>query len=210
VTLEIRLIGNRYFDISQGETTGVSLVTPQVGIFCRQLLEQIRRLPGVDSAALIDWLPMLEEAERPGEGFTVAGRTASLAGEEPSALYSAVSSDYFRVMRIPLLRGRAITDQDVETSPWVVIINEAMAHKFWPNQDPIGQVIMVHTPTAPGEERPRQIVGVVGNGNMRSPESPVPRCILRYHSSRSIVRAGLQRPDFTKAWCYEQTLYRKV
>ncbi len=163
VTLEIRLIGNRYFDISQGETTGVSLVTPQVGIFCRQLLEQIRRLPGVDSAALIDWLPMLEEAERPSEGFTIAGRTPSLVGEEPSASSSALSSDYFRVMRIPLLRGRPITDQDGETSPWVVIINEAMARKFWPNQDPIGQVITVHTPTAPGEERPRQIVGVVGN-----------------------------------------------
>ena len=163
LTLEIRLIGNRYFDISQGETTGLSRVTPRVGIFCHQLLEQARGLPGVESAALIDWLPMLEEAERPREGFTIAGRTPSPAGEEPSALFSAVSSDYFRVMRIPLLKGRPITEQDVETAPWVVVINEAMARRFWPNQDPINQVITVHTPSAPREEKPREIVGVVGN-----------------------------------------------
>ena len=163
MTLEIRLIGDRYFDISQANPSGLSRVTPQVGIFCRQLLEQIRRLPGVESAALTDWLPMLEEQERPTEGFSIAGRTPSRAGERTMALFSAVSPDFFRVMRIPLLKGRPITEQDVETAPWVVVINEAMAQAFWPNQDPIGQVITIHTPAAPGEERPREIVGVVGN-----------------------------------------------
>jgi predicted permease len=66
-------------------------------------------------------------------------------------------------MRIPLLKGRPITEQDVETAPWVVVINAAMAHKFWPKQDPIGQMIMVQTGGAPGEEKPREVVGIVGD-----------------------------------------------
>ncbi len=96
LTLEVRLIGDRYFDISQGEKTGLSLVTLQVGIFCRQLLPRIRRLPGVESAALIDWLPMLKDQARPTQGFTMAGRPSIGSGEQPAALFSAVSSDYFR------------------------------------------------------------------------------------------------------------------
>jgi putative ABC transport system permease protein len=66
-------------------------------------------------------------------------------------------------MRIPLLKGRSIAEQDVEATPWVLVINEAMARKFWPNQDPIGQMITLHTPVAPGEEKPREIVGVVAD-----------------------------------------------
>jgi len=161
VTLEVRLIGDRYFDISGWDKTGLSIVTPQVGIFCRELLEHIRQLPGVESAALIDWLPMLEEQEHPTYRFTIAGRT--IAGEQPNALFSAVSTDYFRVMRIPLLKGRSIAEQDVEATPWVLVINEAMARKFWPNQDPIGQMITLHTPAAPEEEKQREIVGVVAD-----------------------------------------------
>src|SRR6202011_1457824 len=102
-------------------------------LFCRELLERVRRLPGVESAALIDWLPMLEGQNHPTEEFTISGRMPVPAGEQPNALFSAVSSDYFRVMRIPLLKGRPITEQDVETAPWVVVINTVMAHKFWTN-----------------------------------------------------------------------------
>jgi hypothetical protein len=123
MTLEIRLIGDRYFDISRPDDMGMPLVTPQVNIFCRQLLEETRRLPGVESAAIVDWLPMLEEQERPAARFSVAARAPSLTGEQTNALFSAVSSDYFRVMHVPLLRGRPITEQDVATSPWVVVIN---------------------------------------------------------------------------------------
>ena len=71
-----------------------------------------------------------------------------------------VSSDYFRTLRIPLIRGRFLTGQDTQSAPWVVVINQAMARRFWPNDDPIGQVITIKMIK---EERPRQIVGIVGD-----------------------------------------------
>jgi len=61
-------------------------------------------------------------------------------------------------MGIPVLRGRGIDEQDRESAPWVVAINESMAHQFWPKQDPIGQVITFDNSP---DERPRQIVGIV-------------------------------------------------
>ena len=199
MTLEIRLIGDRYFDISQADSMGLSRVTPQVNIFCRQLLEETRRLPGVESAAIVDWLPMLEEQERPAGRFSIAGRAPSLTGEQPMALFSAVSSDYFRVMHVPLLRGRPITEQDVETSPWVVVINAAMAQKYWPNEDPIGQLITVNMPAHPGEEKPREIVGVVGNVRQYAlrtdprPEMYLAQLQLPPHCSPGLTEARLHK-----------------
>jgi predicted permease len=162
LTLEFRLTGSKYLDASTMEKTGFDIVMPQVDVFCRQVLERVKALPGVESAALIDWLPMSEDrTDGLSRGFTMAGRPAGLGGEKPNAFYSAISPDYFRVMQIPLLKGRSPADEDTYSTAWVVVINQAMAHKFWPNQDPIGQVITLDT--VPDEERPRQIVGVVGN-----------------------------------------------
>jgi putative ABC transport system permease protein len=63
-------------------------------------------------------------------------------------------------MEIPVLRGRDISEQDTESNAWVVVINEAMARRFWPNEDPLGKVIKFDDSP---EEKPRQIVGIVGN-----------------------------------------------
>jgi predicted permease len=162
LTLDFRLTGTKYLDVTPMDETGFDIVTPQVDFFCRQALERVKALPGVESAALIDWLPMSQErSDSPSRGFTIAGRPAALGGEKPNAFYSAISPDYFEVMQIPLLKGRSPAEQDTYSTPWVVVINVAMARKFWPNQDPIGQVITLDT--VPGEEKPREIVGVVGN-----------------------------------------------
>jgi putative ABC transport system permease protein len=180
LTLEVRLIGAKYLDISEWKT-GVDLVTPQVGIFCRQALERIKGLPGVESAALIDWLPMLGEAERMSTPITIAGRPVVTSGERPGAMFSTVSPGYFRVMQIPLLKGRDVTEHDTETAPWVVVINQAAAGKFFPNQDPIGRVITVDTRAVKAEERPREIVGIVGNvRQLRLGEDSVPEIYAPY------------------------------
>lgn len=180
LTLEVRLLGAKYLDISQWET-GVDLVTPQVGIFCRQALERIKGLPEVESAALIDWLPMLGEAERMSTPITIAGRPVVTSGERPGAMFSTVSPGYFRVMQIPLLKGRDVTEHDTETAPWVVVINQAAAGKFFPNQDPIGRVITVDTRAVQAEERPREIVGIVGNvRQVRLGEDSVPEIYAPY------------------------------
>jgi len=180
LTLEFRLTGTKYLDVSPMEKTGFDIVTPQVEIFCQQVLERVKALPGVESAALIDWLPMSEDrTDGRSRGFAIAGRPAVLGGEKPNAFYSAISPDYFRVMQIPLLRGRSPAAQDTYSTPWVVVINQAMAHKFWPNQDPIGQVITLDT--VPDEERPREIIGVVGNVKQSaSGTDPAPEIYASY------------------------------
>jgi putative ABC transport system permease protein len=75
-----------------------------------------------------------------------------------------VSTDVFSVMKIPLLKGRYLDEHDNEGAPWVIVVNEALARKFFPNEDPIGQQILLrYDPYPVDEARPRQIVGVVGN-----------------------------------------------
>ena len=191
LTLEVRLIGKKYFDISQWDKTGLDLVTPQVGIICKQVLERVRVLPGVESAALIDWLPMLEDAERFGTTFTIVGRPTVKGDARPGAMFSAISPQYFHVMQIPLLRGRDFTEQDAGTAPWVVVINDAAARKFWPNQDPIRQVITLDTQADRAEERPREIIGVVGNvRQFRLGEDPYPEIYAPYPQQAAHCTAG--------------------
>jgi predicted permease len=160
LTAEVRLTGEKYVDGSDQDKTGLNLIKPAVGIFSRQVLEHVRNIPGVQGAALIDWLPLSDNAQPAGPGFTIAGRSAVAPAERPDVLLGSVSADYFRLLGIPIVRGRGVTEQDTETSSPVVVINEAMAQQFWPNEDPIGREI---TFDSSPEERPRQIVGIVGN-----------------------------------------------
>ena len=210
LTLEVRLIGKKYFDISQWDKTGLDLVTPQVGIICKQVLERVRVLPGVESAGLIDWLPMLEDAERFGTNFAIAGRPAVTAGERPGAMFSAISPEYFRVMQIRLLKGRDLTEQDAATAPWVVVINDAMARKFWPNQDPIGQVITLDTQVTRAEERPREIVGVVGNvRQFRLGMDPFPEIYAPYPQQAQHCTAGATETRLHKSLVLRTSLASK-
>jgi predicted permease len=189
LTMEVRLLGKKYFDNSGYRNTGYALVTPQVGMFSSQLLERMKVLPGVEAAALVDWFPMIENRANSGAQITISGDSALHPGERAGAMYSVISADYFQVMQIPLLRGRRFTEQDQESSPWVVIINEAMARKFWPNSDPIGQVIKMET--APGEQPPREIVGIVGNvRQFQLGAQPAPEMYIHYTQQSPRCTAG--------------------
>ena len=111
----------------------------QRAAFYEQLLERIAGLPGVRAAGACTQLPLSG-----GEtiwGLTIEGRPEPGPGEVLQAGHRSVSPDYFRAMSIPLRRGRYFTAQDREGAPGVVIINETMANRFWPNQDPIGKRI---------------------------------------------------------------------
>ena len=160
LTAEVRLTGEKYMDGAEQEKTGLNMIRPPVGIFCRQVLEQLKNIPGVEGAALVDWLPLADNAQHAQPGFTIVGKTVDLSAEKPEVLLDGVSADYFRLMGISILRGRTVTEQDTETSAPVVVINGAMARQFWPNEDPVGREI---TFDSSPEERPRQIVGIVGN-----------------------------------------------
>ncbi len=106
-------------------------------IFYRQLLDRVRALPGVTSAGGINHLPLAGDLW--GWPFTIEGRPKTRPGESPVAVYRIVMPGYFQAMRLPVLRGRAITDTDDGRAPDVVMINESAAARYWPGEDPLGK-----------------------------------------------------------------------
>jgi putative ABC transport system permease protein len=160
VTAQVRLAGDKYIDSSDPEHLDLNVIHPPVALFCRHVLERLQGLPGVEDAVFVDWLPLAQDTQYAHPGFRIAGQAPLLSAEAPTILFDSISPGYFRVMGIPVVRGRGIDEQDKESAPWVVVINETMAHQFWPNQNPLGQVI---TFDSSPDERPRQIVGIVKN-----------------------------------------------
>jgi len=122
----------------------------------QQLLNDVKRVPAVKSAALTDIVPMRE-----GEnvlGYSVTGVIPSL-NELPQALASAVSPDYMTVMRLPLLRGRFLNELDNLRSAEVVVIDENVARHAFGTGDPVGRLLWI---PAMGK-KPVEVVGVVGH-----------------------------------------------
>ena len=103
--------------------------------FQNMLLERVRALPGVESAAVAGQVPMGGNFDR--WGFHIEGRMNPNPSEDPSAERYSITPDYFRLMQIPLVRGRLITDQDLASSQPVMVISETAA-KLWSGDDPIG------------------------------------------------------------------------
>ena len=187
LTAEVRLTGEKYMDSSTEETTGLSSILPPVDQFCRQALERTRNIPQVEDVALADWLPLLETAGYASPGFTIAGQSISSASEKPTVLRQSISPNYFGLMGIPVLRGRSVTEQDTPSNAWVVVINEAMARRFWQNEDPIGRSISFDDSP---EEKPRQIVGVVGNVHQFSLTAPPePEVYISYQQMPTRIKS---------------------
>ena len=128
--------------------------------FYRAMLERARALPGVQSASLASVVPLSDSVQ--GSDLMIPGYATSANQEAPHAEDDAVSSDYFRTMRIALKRGRDFTDADNENAPHVAVINQAMAEHFWPRQDPLGKSFTLTS----GPKHPATIVGVVQNSRM--------------------------------------------
>jgi predicted permease len=113
----------------------------QAATFFRQLLDRVRTLPGVEAAAIVNQLPMKEVTAN--SSFEVEGRPAS--ADINVADTQIIGPDYFRVMGIPLVRGRLLTEEDANLPPASVIVNEAFARKVWPGTDPVGKRIRLRT-----------------------------------------------------------------
>jgi putative ABC transport system permease protein len=152
--------GGRYLERVPGGDMEKTL--PTVTAFYQRLLEKVRALPGVESAALIGALPTRCCAEF--YSFSILGHPAPPPENRPRAGYSETSSGLFSTLKIPLIKGRYLDEYDTRGAPWVIAVNEAFARKFFPNEDPIGQQILLrYDPYPVDEQRPRQIVGIVGN-----------------------------------------------
>jgi putative ABC transport system permease protein len=129
----------------------------------QQVLEEVRRLPGVETAALVNaGLPLRGDLRT--VNVAIPGREVP-KGE--TIAFNAVSPDYFTAMRIPLLRGRLFTDADRPNGEAVMLIDDTAARKYFPGEDPVG-----HTMRFSGM---RRIVGVVGSVRHDGPEHTLRR-----------------------------------
>ena len=152
---------------------------PQTNAFYRQLLDRVRALPGVRSAGLGQHIPLgvsSSTTEVAIDGYEAAPNQQTL-----SIGRSVVSSQYFDALGISILRGRAFNADDTDSAPKVVIINEAMASKYWPDRDALGATITLEsTPRARA-----QVVGIARQSKTRDiGETPQPFLYLPLEQSR--------------------------
>jgi predicted permease len=148
-TFETSLTGT-----SHSTTAAVSSLTTQV-------VERLEAVPGVQNAASMIVLPVEAGIDLP---FTIVGKPPAKGEYSGAEQWRSISPHYFNVFKIPLRRGRQFDERDSGSAARVVVINEAMAKRYWPKEDPIGQQILIGKGLGPQfEEAPRQIVGIVGN-----------------------------------------------
>lgn len=144
--------------------------------FYQQVTEKVRALPGVMDATTTHVLPL-------NWGFEVSFQTVEgdASAEEFHEVDLRLSDEhYLSALNIPLLRGRFIADTDRgETAP-ICVINKAMAQKYWPDKDPMGQLIVLTRNDVNGEKNPRRIVGVVADVRGRINEDPPPAVYVPY------------------------------
>jgi putative ABC transport system permease protein len=158
LTMEMSLTGDRF-----QKTAGVAQLV-------RNGRERLNAIPGIEASASSCCLPMEGGFGLP---FNIIGRPVDdkkLTG----AGWMSASAGYFKVFKIPILRGRAFTDNDTTGSPGVVLINESLAKQFFPKENPVGQQLIIGKGVGKEFDEPaRQIIGVVGdihsNGLNRDP-----------------------------------------
>jgi putative ABC transport system permease protein len=138
----------------------------QRAAFYQQALEQIRALPGVQAAGAISVLPL--SGSNSSGSFRIEGREVPQNQSPPHGDRWAATAGYFETMKIPLVRGRFFNERDVADAPGVAIIDETMARKYWPNEDPVGKRITFEGPR--DNPRWREIVGIVGHVKHRGLE----------------------------------------
>jgi len=141
----------------QRTSTGASDDDPQVIAFFRETVERLNGLPGVRSAAAVNFLPLTGMGS--ATGFIIAGRPKPAPGDQPVTAVRVVDTHYFQTMGIPLQRGRNFTPRDNKQSPRVLIVSQELVRRFFPDEDPIGKKLVIEW----GSDEPDEIVGVVGN-----------------------------------------------
>jgi putative ABC transport system permease protein len=139
-------------------------ISPATTLTFQRIYERVQSLPGVLSAAGASTPPL---AGALNMGFLIEGRPAPPPDKngQPSqtASYIAITPNYFATLRTPIVQGRDFNDRDTAAAPFVIIINQTMAKRFWPNESPIGkQVRLDYVP----DEPLREIVGVAGDIRM--------------------------------------------
>jgi putative ABC transport system permease protein len=159
--------------------------------FYRSVLEQVRSLPGVQSASFAQPLPFGPVDLVNDGGFAIAGRPIPKPDQRPQSLIARAAPEYFATMQIPLLRGRVFAAQDGVNSPPEVMISDTLARRYFAGQDAVGQHLLLGRQNLSCE-----IVGVVGDvkhNNLRSairPELYLPFMRLTPAGAGLVVRTA--------------------
>jgi len=161
--------------------------------FLQQILQAVQAQPGVEKAALTAGLPGLMDGWQ--SDISAEGYKRVRKGELLQVDWSIITPDYFQVMKIPILRGRTFTQDEDEQGKPVVLIDENLARRFWPNQDAVGKHISYDSPTW------HEIIGVVPEvrtyGSQAKPliriYTPMGRTPLR--TVNLAVRASTSEPE---------------
>ena len=152
--------------------------------FFKATIENVRAVPGVQSAALVRAVPFS------GNGGTVAynveGQPQPDPASAPQALFHLVTPDYFKTMRIPILEGRDFTDRDDLTTPLVAVVNETFARRVFPDEDAVGKHI-----TTPQTKGPITIVGVVGDAKHYTSTEPQRAQLYAAHYQVPLIFSSL-------------------
>jgi putative ABC transport system permease protein len=133
--------------------------------FYNRILARLKVLPGVTSVSQV-WFTPFSGMEW-NDDIQVSGYQPP-SGEEPLVYFNWVTSDYFATLRTPLLAGRVFDSQDTPTSQRVAIVNQTMARRFFPGQNPIGKYFRISDSDEPNASQPMQIVGIVNDSKYES------------------------------------------
>ena len=136
--------------------------------FTRRLIPALQQIPGVEAAGAVTFLPL--SGWSGGVDFGIEGRPQGTGADRPSAAYQAATEDYFRALGIRVVRGRTFTARDDRAGPRVVVISEALAARYWPNEDPVGRRVLVDRREG---TIPYEIVGVVADVRHAGLEEPI-------------------------------------
>jgi putative ABC transport system permease protein len=161
--------------------------------FYRELSERLAALPGVESVSAINHLPLAGDTW--GTALTIEGRPLPPPGQGIEAIFRVSRPDYFRTMGISLFAGRDFNERDTSAAPGVVIINETLARRHWPDEDPIGKRVTLDDPR--GNTRTPQwltVVGVVKNVKQDSwTDAPSNEIYVAFQQSRGFFASTIGR-----------------
>jgi putative ABC transport system permease protein len=162
-----------------------SYPTPDdIARFFKRTIENVRAVPGVQSAALVRAVPFS------GNGgtiaYTVEGQPQPDPTSAPQALFHLVTPDYFKTMRIPILKGRDFTDRDDTQTPLVAVINDTFARRAFPGEDPIGKRF-----TTPQTQGPITVIGVVGDAKHYTATEPARAQLYAAHYQVPLIFSSL-------------------
>jgi predicted permease len=136
--------------------------------FADTLVARLEAVPGVEAVGLTNYLPL--SGWGGSIGFQVEGHPPATQAEQPTASFHVASDGYFRAMGIPLVSGRAFTARDTTGAPPVVIVDETLARRHWPGENPVGRRVLLSGASGP---IPHDVVGVAGDVRAHGLEEPV-------------------------------------